>query len=916
MKFSLKWLADFIEVKEFFKEPENLVKTLTQAGLEVDSFEDQKAQFKNVVVAQIESVEKHPQADRLTFCKVSTGENSYSIVCGAKNQKAGDKVVLARPGAILPGNFVIKKSRIRGIDSEGMLASRTELGFEQKDKEEGIWILAKEAKVGLDFSKQLGLEDIIFEIEVPPNRSDCLSHKGLAREISCLFSLPFSAKEYSIKGDDSLSVQKSFKVEVKDKKSCPRYCGCLIEGVKIGESPTWLKERLQSLGLKSINNVVDITNFVLKDRGQPLHAFDRDKIQTLIVDRSQEDEKFLALDETEIVLTGEELTIRDEDRVLALAGVIGGMDTSITQETKNIFIESAYFAPEKVRRTSRRFGLETDSSYCFARAVDLTAVREAMDLACFLIQKEAGGKISKDFYDIYEKQKSPENIKISLEDLESRLGYEVLSSEFQDWMTRLGCEVQTLGQKNVFEVLAPSYRPDLKIKEDLIEEFARLEGYDKVPEKFVSVSGLPKDFEAHFLNSQKLISFLSGKGWYQAINYSFGDPDFYKDFLNGKYYLENLLEEENLEDNLLQEKQAIPNKTEIYEAREEVENLREDEKNIKANLEGRKKSADDDYRIYKQTGSKKYYEKAIKKYEEVKNMENELNNLKQEKKNTEEEWNRLKLKENQNKEEKQRANNKQVFSVDNPISQQLSLMKPLLAPDLVKNIVSNFRHNNKFGQIFELSPVFYKEDESYKQDTHLGMALWGSPVDIWKSKRTPNVYYIKSVLESLFEAFRIKGFLWKSAKISFLHPKQSLLLSFQNKVVGFLGSLHPQLLQKYKIPLDVALAEFHWDTLKQAGKKPLKFKSFSNLLTVEKDISFVIPSSISVEEVKREMKKSLGSLCDHIEVFDVYEKQGERSVSFRMYLTPEEKSWTDEQFQVFFNKVIENVHKKFSIKLK
>ena len=449
MKFSLKWLADFIEVKEFFKEPEKLVKTLTQAGLEVDSFEDQKAQFKNVVVAQIESVDKHPQADRLTLCKVSTGEDSHSIVCGAKNQKAGDKVVLAKPGAVLPGDFTIKKSRIRGIDSEGMLASRTELGFEKKDKEEGIWILAKEAKLGVDFSEQLGLEDIIFEIEIPPNRSDCLSHKGLAREISCLFSLPFSVKEYSIKEDKNLLVKKSLKVEVKDKQSCPRYCGRLIEGVRIGESPTWLKDRLQSLGLKTINNVVDITNFVLKDRGQPLHAFDRDKIQTLIVDRSQEDEKFLALDETELVLTGEELTIRDKDRVLALAGVIGGIDSSITQETKNIFIESACFAPDKVRRTSRRFGLETDSSYCFARAVDPTAVQEAMDWACFLIQKEAGGKVSKDFYDIYEKQKSPASIKISLEDLETRLGYKLLSSEFQDWMTRLGCEVKT-SQKKIF----------------------------------------------------------------------------------------------------------------------------------------------------------------------------------------------------------------------------------------------------------------------------------------------------------------------------------------------------------------------------------------------------------------------------------------------------------------------------------
>lgn len=828
MKFSLKWLGDFIEVGNFFNEPENLAKALTQAGLEVESFEDQKAQFKNIVIAQIESVKKHPQADRLTVCKVSTGAESYSVVCGAKNHKRGDKVVLAKPGAILREDFLIKKSRIRGIDSEGMLISRAELGFEVEDKDEGIWILSEEVQVGANLSEQFNLEDIIFEIDVPPNRSDCLSHKGLAREISCLFSLPFSEKEISVKEDKSLSVQKSFKVEVIDIEACPRYCGRLIKGVKIEESPPWLKERLKSLGLKSINNVVDITNFVLWDRGQPLHAFDRDKIQTLIVDQSRKNEKFLALDDSELVLTGEELTIRDQGKILALAGVIGGMDSSITKETKDIFIESAGFSPEKIRKTARRFGLETDSSYRFARGIDLTAVKEAMDLACSLISQWAGGKISGDCYDIYNKQTSSADIEISLEDLETRLGYNILSSAFQDWMGRLGCKVKTSRQQNTFKVSPPSYRPDLKIKEDLIEEFARLEGYDKIPESPAPVAELSKDSDSHFLSSQKLVCFLSGKGWHQAINYSFCDPDYYKNFLSGKFYLEVL--------------------TESFQ-KEESKNKKG---SVKRGNEGK-------------AGT---------------------------------------------------SQGRTTFFVNNPISQQLSLMKPLLIPDIVKNIVSNFRHNNKFGQIFELSPIFYQEGEDYKQETHLGLAFWGSPVDIWRGKEIPNIYSTKSVLESLFEVFRIKGCLWKSAEIPFLHPKQSLILRFQNKVIGFLGSLHPQLLQKYKVPLDLAVAEIHWDFLEQVRKKPLKFKPFSNLLTVEKDLCFVIPLSLSVEEVKREMKKSLGSLCESIEIFDVYEKQGERSVSFRMRLTPEDKSWTDQQLQVFLNTVIESMYKKFSIRLK
>ncbi len=830
MKFSLKWLGDFIDTTGFFDEPENLAKTLTEVGLEVDSFEDQKTKFKNIITAKIESVEKHPQADRLTLCKISTGSKNYSIVCGAKNHKEGDKVVLAKPGAVLPGNFIIKKSRIRGIDSEGMLASRSELGFESEDKEEGIWILPTEVKAGINLSEYLGLEDVIFDITVPPNRSDCLSHKGLAREISCLFSIPFSVKDFSIQADKSFSVKKSFKVEVKDSQACPRYCGRLIKGVKVGESPDWLKNRLKSLGLKSINNIVDITNFVLWDRGQPLHAFDRDKIQTLTVAPSQKKEKFLALNETELILTGEELTIRDKDRALALAGVIGGLDSSITEQTKNIFIESAGFAPEKIRRTARRFGLETDSSYRFTRGIDLTAVKEAMDLACSLIQETSEGNISEDFYDIYSAPPSSVSIQISLENLKNRLGYEVTSSEFQNGMKKMNCEVKA--KENTFEVLPPPYRQDLKIKEDLIEEFARLKGYGKIPENPAPIAELPKDSDTHFLNSQKLIHFLSGKGWQEAINYSFCDPEYYKEFLKERFYLEDLTGN------------SIGNK------------------------------------IKKDKGK----------------LKNEKNN-------------------NNGKIEKE-TRGKNIFLVNNPISQQLSLMKPLLVPDLVKNMVSNFRYNNKFGQIFELSPIFYQKGKEYKQESHLGMILWGKPLDIWQGKKALNLYHIKSVLESLFEVFCLKGFLWKNAEMPFLHPKQSLILSFQNKTVGFLGSLHPHLLQKYKIPLDIAVAEIYWGLLDQAQKKPLKFKAFSHLLTVEKDLCFVIPLDVAVEDVKREIKKSLGSLCEKVELFDLYEKQNERSVSFRMFLTPEEKSWTDEQLQVFLNKVVEAVHKKFSIRLK
>lgn len=828
MKFSLKWLGDFINVQSFLKDPSELAVVLTQSGLEVDAVEDQKLQFKNVVTAQIKKIEKHPQADRLTVCQVKTDTQTYSIVCGAKNHKAGDKVVLAKEGSVLPGDFKIKKSRIRGVDSEGMLASRSELGFDST--EEGIWILPENTQLGKNFAELEGWDDIVFDITVPPNRSDCLSHKGLAREISALFSIPFSQKEFSIKRENDLSIQKSLKVEVKDKQACPRYCACLIEGVEIKESPYWLKQKLKSLGLKSINNVVDITNFVLWDRGQPLHAFDRDKIKNIKVDSAKKNEKFLALDDSGWDLTEEDLTIRDKESVLALAGVMGGLESSITAHSKNIVIESACFAPEKIRKTSRRFGLETDSSYRFTRGVDAFEVKFAMDLACFLIQKEAGGRVSKDFYDLNYLDQKKTKIKISLSDLSERLGYSVSAVQFENWMKKLGCEVssfqsavssvtkeqsssenKSLQSKthtfpSNFEVTPPSYRSDLKIKEDLIEEFARLEGYHKIPE-IIPASFLPKDSDIEFLKSKKWIDFLSLRSWSQIVSYSFCDPNYYKEFLNKNLYLEDLLN---------------------------------------VSLKTKKKS----------------------------------------------------------------------FSVLNPISQNLSFMKTLLTPDIVKNISYNFRRNNKFGQVFELSPIFYQEEDNYQQELHLAMGMWGESSNIWRQKDIPNFYIIKEALESCFKLFRLKSYQWTTGEVDFLHPKQTLILNFQKEPIGFIGSLHPSFCQKYKIPLDVALVELNWSVLNKAHKRELKFKSFSNLLTVEKDLCFVVPFKIPVAEVQKEIKKSLSKLCERVEIFDIYTKSNKRFVSFRMYLTPKDQSWTDRELQDFLNKAIQSVNTKFDIQLK
>lgn len=547
MKISLSWLCEYVDVKQFFKTPDELSGILTGAGLEVDGIQNGAAQYNHVVIGQIVELGRHPKADKLTLCQVDVGDGQHKqIVCGAKNHKQGDKVVVALPGAILPGDFAIKLSKIRDIESQGMLCSETELGL--KDASEGILILPPDTMVGLSFADFSGVADIIFEINVTPNRADCLSHIGLAREISCLLNRPLTmpTKESD---DFKLSSRKTtehIKVQLKQDGLCPRYAGRSIFGVKIGPSPDWLRRRLQAVGLNSINNVVDVTNFVMMEYGQPLHAFDANEIRgaKIIIEKATPGEKFITFDGTELTLTGEELTIRDSasgsaSSVLALAGVIGGKNSGVTEKTTDIFLEAAHFNPRGVRRSSRKHGFETDSSQRFSRGTDPDGVITAMDRAVRLIQLVAGGEAAKDHYDIYPSPLKRSPIAVRKSVLESRLGYKVNMSDFSNWMRRLHCSVvmdgsgdssvgssvgssgQINASDNIVQVVPPAFRFDLDQEMDFIEEFARLNGYDNIPEHFSPLEYWPTDSSVRFVNENRVAELVKDEGYFEARNYNF-----------------------------------------------------------------------------------------------------------------------------------------------------------------------------------------------------------------------------------------------------------------------------------------------------------------------------------------------------------------------------------------------------------
>lgn len=542
MKISLKWLNDYVDVSDYFSKPEDFSKLLTQAGLEVEGFEDLARPFQKVVVGEVVELGKHPNADKLTLCQVDVGDGQHrQIVCGAKNHRQKDKVVVALVGALLPGEFAIKPSKIRDVESQGMMCSESELGLSKES--EGIMILPKEAKVGTPFAEYSGREDIVFEINVTPNRADCLSHIGLAREVSCLLDRKLKDPDRSVLSGAG-TIKKAIDVRLEASEACPRYAGRLIKGVKIASSPEWLKNRLEVLGLNSINNVVDITNYVMMEYGQPLHAFDLKDLASESSSKAphqisiafSKGENFKALDEEDYQLTSEDLTIRDGQRAVALAGVIGGLNSGVADDTKDLFIESAHFNPQNVRRTSRRLGIDTDSSYRFSRGTDPEGVVEAMNRACHLIQKIAGGKASDDHYDLYPKRTQPKLIEVRERILNERLGYFVKIEDFVSWMKRLHCQVdeksKASGKEKSVKITPPSFRWDLEIEMDLVEEYARLHGYDQIPEAFPPLMSGPASEEFEFSFHKQVANILSSSGYFQAVNYAFLNEKWQKEIFD------------------------------------------------------------------------------------------------------------------------------------------------------------------------------------------------------------------------------------------------------------------------------------------------------------------------------------------------------------------------------------------------
>src|SRR5574338_136658 len=478
MKISLNWIKELVDLNNIATQ--EIVSKLTMSGLEVEDVVDQSNLYKNFIVGFVKETEKHPNADKLTICKVFDGREDLQVICGAANVKAGQKVVFAPIGTEIPnGNFIIKKAKIRGTESNGMICAEDELLL--SNDHSGIMVLDDDIEAGTPISEALNLNDVILEISITPNRPDALSHIGVARDLAALFDRDLKIPEIKLTESEEV-IQNLAAVEILDAVNCPRYIAKVVKDVKIKESPQWLKSRLEKIGLRSRNNIVDITNLILHECGQPLHAFDLDKLnnQKIVVRSTNSETSFTTLDSKQRNLPSNTLMICDGVKEVAVAGVMGGENSEITESTKNILIESAYFNPSSIRKTSKALGLSTDASYRFERGTDPNITKYAAERCAQLVSELADGKVAKGIIDVYPKVINPKEIELRFSRTTKILGYEVSSEKIKNILSRLGLAIKVLDDDKVL-VSVPTFRPDIEREIDLIEEIARINGYDNIP---------------------------------------------------------------------------------------------------------------------------------------------------------------------------------------------------------------------------------------------------------------------------------------------------------------------------------------------------------------------------------------------------------------------------------------------------
>ncbi|KRQ87346.1 Phenylalanine--tRNA ligase beta subunit [Caloramator mitchellensis] len=518
MKVPYNWLLEYVDLDKGIKE---VADALTMSGSKVEEVIEYGKEIDRVVTGYVEKITKHPDADKLRICQVNVGNETIQIVTGAENVQEGDTVPVALHGSTLPGGVKIKKGKLRGIESNGMLCSEAELGIAKDDSVHGIMILPKDTPLGVDIKEILGLNGGIIDFEITSNRADCFGVYGIAREASATFRKPLKAVETGF-NENSENINDYLSVEVKD-DLCRRYAARVVKNVKIGHSPEWMQQRLMDAGVRPINNIVDITNYVMLELGQPMHAFDYRFIEgkKIIVRRAEEGEKFTTLDGIERTLDDSMLVIADGAKAVAVAGVMGGQNSEIQEDTSTIVFECANFNGTNVRLTAKKLGLRTESSSRFEKDLDPNIIDAALDRACHLIETLGIGEVVGGKIDIYPQKLEPYYMEVSSKWINDFIGINISAEDMKNMLKYLGMKVEG---DEILKIEVPTFRQDVKIKEDVAEEIARLYGYDTIPT--VKIKG--EAVEAAYTKEQKLVNLIRNtmvsSGFFETNTYSFVSP--------------------------------------------------------------------------------------------------------------------------------------------------------------------------------------------------------------------------------------------------------------------------------------------------------------------------------------------------------------------------------------------------------
>ncbi|AIT08690.1 phenylalanyl-tRNA synthetase subunit beta [Candidatus Francisella endociliophora] len=785
MKFSHNWLNEYLGNTQ---DSQNLADTLTLAGLEVDAIEPVVAEkVTGVVVGQIKTINKHPDADKLNICSVDVAEDELlTIVCGAKNIYEGMKAPVAKIGAVLPGNFKIKKSKLRGQESFGMMCSEEELGL--AEKADGLMDLPADAPVGTDMNEYLNLDDNIIEVDLTPNRADCLSVYGIAREVSALTKTQL--KDIEIKASD-ISLEDTKDVQISANDACKAYLGCIIKNVdNKAQTPLWMVEKLRRSGVGSISFFVDVTNYVMLLTGQPMHAFDLDKLEGGInVRYANDNEALTLLDETQVKLQSDTLVIADEKKALAIAGVMGGLDSSITDNTTNIFLESAHFVPEKIAGKARKYNLHTDSSHRFERGVDPKLPQDAMQIAINLIVEIAGGEVAP-ISGAEDSGAIEKNTVINLcvKKLNRVLGTQFTIEYVAEVLANLHMQVAK-SDECCLEVIPPSYRFDMEISEDLIEEVARVYGYSNLPETMPKYNASKINISETNQSLDTINARLVDRGYHEAINYSFIDPKFDEFF---------------------------------------------------------------------------FEEKGI--------------------------------------------------AIQNPISQDLSVMRQSLIPGLINSFKANTARQQNRIRIFEKGACFKLENNQRVQFDRIAGLAYGELLNPnWSNTKKVDFFDVKADIEGLCADITNLSF-EVCDDVNWLHPGQSAYVLADGKKIGVIGVIHPSVLKTFQIKAKAPIV-FELDLDVLTKKEIPSFEKISKYPSVSRDISFLVDKSVLAGDITKAITDLNIDILKDVSIFDIYESQENerKSIALSMLFQDNAQTLEDKVIVESTEKVLEILKSKFDI---